>query len=515
VVCKRGQIWNLAPFTHVKREAEGHMNSESNSRRLFPARPSLWRDVLWITSIALIYFAAARLSLSLVFQPEGIAAVWPPSGIFLSAMLLTRRDLRPWLAGVICITDFTAEMLTGTPWVVSLIYALALTGDAVFSLWLLMRFVGENITFTRVREVVGWLLLSVILSNFLVSLGAGAASQLLPGTSFWSSWKEWAASDAIGNLLFTPFILSWAAWGRIRLDVWNPKRVLEGAALFILMALLNYIAFTQLSEHGQFSLFLTYLTFPFLMWAALRFGVRGAASASVILAGIAVYFASIRHVTDVFLTVSPLDIVITVQLYLVVLAVPALFLAVVVTERLKADAARLASEKIFRTLFEQANDGMLLADIETKRFILANRQILQMLNYSEDELLQLSVADLHPAADLPAVHEQFEKQARGEITLAPDIPVKRKDGTMLYADISSVVIRVHQRDCLLGIFRDVTKSKWAEEQIKSQLNELRRWHDVMMDREDRVLELKNEVNELLAQAGHPPLYKSVAEEREK
>jgi hypothetical protein len=43
------------------------MRSDNNSGRLFPARPSLGRNVFWIASIALLYFAVARLSLSLVF----------------------------------------------------------------------------------------------------------------------------------------------------------------------------------------------------------------------------------------------------------------------------------------------------------------------------------------------------------------------------------------------------------------------------------------------------------------
>lgn len=73
------------------------------------------RDGVWVVSIAFCYFVVARLSLLLIFQPEGIAAIWPPAGIFLTALLLTRRGLRPWLAGVLLVTDFTAKMLAGMP----------------------------------------------------------------------------------------------------------------------------------------------------------------------------------------------------------------------------------------------------------------------------------------------------------------------------------------------------------------------------------------------------------------
>jgi PAS domain S-box-containing protein len=135
-------------------------------------------------------------------------------------------------------------------------------------------------------------------------------------------------------------------------------------------------------------------------------------------------------------------------------------------ERNQAEAALLESEQRFRILFEQANDGMMLADAETKRITLANRQIQQMLGYSEDELFQLTVADIHPAADLPAVFKQFEQQARGEFTLGPALPMRRKDGTVFYADINTTPVRLQQHNCLLGVFRDITERKRADEALR-------------------------------------------------
>ena len=54
--------------------------------------------------------------------------------------------------------------------------------------------------------------------------------------------------------------------------------------------------------------------------------------------------------------------------------------------------------------------------------------------------------------------------------------------------------------------RLVQERKKAEEEIKAQLRELQRWHEVMLGREGRNLELKREVNELLAQLKQPPRY---------
>ena len=63
---------------------------------------------------------------------------------------------------------------------------------------------------------------------------------------------------------------------------------------------------------------------------------------------------------------------------------------------------------------------------------------------------------------------------------------------------------------IMGITNDYTKRKQTEEKMAEQLHELQQWHEVMLGREDRVIELKREVNELLARAGQLPQYPSVA-----
>ncbi len=124
------------------------------------------------------------------------------------------------------------------------------------------------------------------------------------------------------------------------------------------------------------------------------------------------------------------------------------------------------SEARFRSLFEQATDGMLLTDPVTQRLLLANRGIERMLGYSGDELLRLTVADLHPAADLPTVLGRFEELSRGERSSACETPVRRKDGTVLYADIHLALVRLQQRECVLGVFRDITERKRAAEALQ-------------------------------------------------
>ncbi len=334
------------------------MDPKSTDEMLVPARSSGRRNLLWIATVAVVYFVTARLSLLLEFQPEGIAAIWPPEGIFLSALLLTRRGVRGYLAGTLCVSDLVAQRLAGTPLPVAALYALALTGNAVLSSWLLRRFLGGVPTFTRVYEVFGFLALAVILSNSLWSLLAAAASELLPGTfSFWGSWTWWAASDGVGNLLMTPLLLSWASWATSRAHPGRPKRVLEGTALFVSLALLNFLAFRHRVAAGPLSLLLPYVTFPFLLWAALRFGVRGVTSALIIIAAIAVSFVAAGPAPGFLFGGSRLNSIIVVQLYLAILAVPSLLLVAAVTERAQAQEALRVSEEHYRSLFDNMLNG--------------------------------------------------------------------------------------------------------------------------------------------------------------
>ena len=83
------------------------------------------------------------------------------------------------------------------------------------------------------------------------------------------------------------------------------------------------------------------------------------------------------------------------------------------TNRKRVGEALKESEQRFRTIFEGAVDGILLADIETKKFRVGNKMICKMLGYSLKEVKNLSVTNIHPKEALPFVMEQFDKLARG------------------------------------------------------------------------------------------------------
>jgi PAS domain S-box-containing protein len=137
-----------------------------------------------------------------------------------------------------------------------------------------------------------------------------------------------------------------------------------------------------------------------------------------------------------------------------------------IAARKKAEEALRQSEEMYRVLVEECTHGILAADIETRQFVFANLSICQMLGYSEAELLQLSIADLHPKDSLGYVMSEFYSQMHGKKSMSLALPCLRKDGTIFYADIGGSNTIFQGRRCGVGFFVDVTARKRAEEELR-------------------------------------------------
>jgi two-component system cell cycle sensor histidine kinase/response regulator CckA len=137
-----------------------------------------------------------------------------------------------------------------------------------------------------------------------------------------------------------------------------------------------------------------------------------------------------------------------------------------ISSRKQAEKALREQEESFRTMFEAAQDGIFGVDPKTRRCLLANDSMCKLTGYSREEMLELGVDDIHPKEHLPHVLDRFQLLMEKNITLAKDIPVLRKDRSVIFCDITSGFSRYGDREAFFGFFRDVTDRKSAEDALR-------------------------------------------------
>jgi PAS domain S-box-containing protein len=153
-----------------------------------------------------------------------------------------------------------------------------------------------------------------------------------------------------------------------------------------------------------------------------------------------------------------------------------------------AHEALARSESTLRTIFDSVADGIVIADASTHRVVRANAAFLRMLGYRTEDLAGLTVEDLHPAAEVQKAMAAFERLLRGEILVAPDLSVRRADGTLFVAAISAAALSLEGRPHLLGVFHDVSERKSAETRIaylNSVLRAIRNVNQLITREKDR------------------------------
>jgi len=124
---------------------------------------------------------------------------------------------------------------------------------------------------------------------------------------------------------------------------------------------------------------------------------------------------------------------------------------------------------------------MILVDAASRRFLMCNKSICKMLGYTEKEMCALGISKIHPVKELPHIAETFKDIVDGASNFVEDIPMKKKDSTIFYADISATLISLMGRKHILGSFRDVTERKSIEAALQISENNYRSIFELASD----------------------------------
>ncbi|MET9688097.1 MASE1 domain-containing protein [Streptomyces sp. NPDC006514] len=276
---------------------------------------------LRILAVAAVYYAAARIGLLQHLVRDQVTPLWPPTGVALAALLMMGLQVWPGIA----LGAFLANVFLG-PSLLSVLVITAGNTLAPVCACLMVRRAGFRNELDRLRDVLALVFLGALAGMSISStIGTGVLvlSGALDAGDFWPTWSVWWAGDAMGILVVTPFLLV------LRKARWpsgaGPGRWFEAVALALGTLFVTLLA-TRTRDSN-----LLFLVSPFLIWAAFRFRLAGAAPCALAVVTLAVLAAAGDRGPfvgdDVFANM------VTLQAFNGTTALTALLLAAVITER--------------------------------------------------------------------------------------------------------------------------------------------------------------------------------------
>ena len=200
---------------------------------------------------------------------------------------------------------------------------------------LLRRLTQGRYSLDHVRDVLALALCALVAAVVSAAFGPTALrlGDVIPTSELDDVFRTWTLGDACGVLVLAPALLTWTVGGRSGL---RRRDLLEGAVLLVVL-----VALAELPAQRD----VPYIVFPVLLWAALRLGPRGAATAILIVCTITVWNTAQND--GPFVRDSLTQSLLSTQLFIAVSAITALLLAAVTAERTHAEAAQreLAGEQ--------------------------------------------------------------------------------------------------------------------------------------------------------------------------
>jgi PAS domain S-box-containing protein len=247
---------------------------------------------------------------------------------------------------------------------------------------------------------------------------------------------------------------------------------LEGGCLLLGLSVVSFVLFNKISSEADSALL--YAPLPFLLWATVRFGSRGATTAISAVAFLAIW--GVAHGHGPFSEKSAEGNALSVQVFLIFMSVPLLFLVALIEERDKVEATLLEREDRMNLAAESANLAFWSINFETKESWMSDKG-RAIFNFGPDEQLsrELFVSRVHPE-DRDGVDEAIERARAESHTFEIEYRLLRPDGETRWL-ISRGRYMSNDRGGipeLIGVAIDITAQVEADLQLRLQREEMTR-----------------------------------------
>jgi PAS domain S-box-containing protein len=368
---------------------------------------------------------------------------------------------------------FVVAFQSPVPAITALGQAAGAAAEAVAATFLLRRVAGFDPALSRLRDALAFVLVSFAGALFSASIGIFSlySTGLQPYSGLGPAWLIYWLGDATGALLVTPLVFTLGTLFAIR----SRPRAIELTALLTALTGTCFLVFGDLPLVSVRLEVLAFAILPFVMWAAIDFGIGGASLSIFVIATTATLLTAMGlgpfSDNTPFVNASLLDVL------FVVLAVSGLTLAAVIAERERAEAerehlirAQAAVETRLRlaAIVESSNDAILSTTLDG--IILSwNAAAQRIFGFTEAEAVGQSTALLIPPAWRDQDRAMLERLRAGK-PVGPFESVRvTKAGKMLNVAVTISPVR-DARDRLIGVaktVRDVTEHKRTEEELAS------------------------------------------------
>jgi PAS domain S-box-containing protein len=289
---------------------------------------------LQIATVFLAYLIAGKLGQATTsIRSSNLGPVWPAYGIALAAFLAYGSRVWPGIAASAFLVAFSSSV----PPLAAAGQAIGATGGSLLGAFLLRRTLHFDPLLSRLRDALGLIVLGAF-GSAMVSATIGVFSlyvtQVQAYSGLGSAWLIYWLGDSTGVLLVTPLVFTLPSLSRIR----SRADIVEFATLVTLLTAACFVIFGDLALIPVRLHVLAFAVLPFVMWAAIDFGIGGASLSVFLIATIATLATAFGYGpfagNTSFVNAVLLDVLFGV------LSVSGLTLAAVIAERERAKDER-------------------------------------------------------------------------------------------------------------------------------------------------------------------------------
>ncbi|HZJ46999.1 MAG TPA: MASE1 domain-containing protein [Pyrinomonadaceae bacterium] len=449
------------------------MSSQTIAKAKKPFSDPTFRTAALAAFIVFVtYYLTAEIGFEFALQPGSVSTLWMPNSLLLAALLLIERRWWWMIIAAALPAHFASELQSGVPTTMVLCWFVSNSVQALLGAFCINYFIKEGtVYFERIRDLSVFLLFGAFLAPFAASFLDSALVQLnnWDHREYWAIWRIRFFSNVLASLTIIPFVVVWIRGGVRGISNAPFSRYLEAAVLAIgFLAIALYVFNTSRGVADKMPSLL-YWPLPFLLWATVRFGLRGITTSLVVIMFLAIDGAT--RGAGPFVLNSSSDNAMSIQLFLIVVSIPLMVLASIVEERRQVEAAARENE-------ERLTLALNAAQMETWDWrILENR--LMWSDETRKRLGAKSNDDITPETFFRLVHPDDRENVELATLRAvrEGVPYELEfrmlsDGETKWFLSKGTVLRddLGRPARMLGIGIDITERKRAEEAL-AKINE--------------------------------------------